>query len=192
MTGLTLGNLTLSGTTQNALSASHAASYLLTSSFNTYSGSFAITGSNLFKGDQTISGSVIPSVTNTYDLGSPTNNFRHLYLSSASLYIDGTKVLGSTAQELQITTDVGQSFKILEAGSDNITLQSADGNIEFKTSGGGDVVIDPTNGIIGLKGTVTVYTGNKVVSSDGNSIQFGNGITVTGSIVSTVTPLVSG
>ena len=192
MTGLTLGNLTLSGTTQNALSASHAASYLLTSSFNTYSSSFAITGSNLFKGDQTISGSVIPSVTNTYDLGSPTNNFRHLYLSSASLYIDGTKVLGSTSQELQITTDVGQSFKILEAGSDNITLQSADGNIEFKTSGGGDVVIDPTNGIIGLKGTVTVYTGNKVVSSDGNSIQFGNGITVTGSIVSTVTPLVSG
>ncbi len=38
MTGLTLGNLTLSGTTQNAISTSHAASYLLTSSFNTYSG----------------------------------------------------------------------------------------------------------------------------------------------------------
>ncbi len=38
MTGLTLGNLTMSGTTQNAVSTSHAASYLLTSSFNTYSG----------------------------------------------------------------------------------------------------------------------------------------------------------
>jgi hypothetical protein len=38
MTGLTLGNLTLSGTTQNAISTSHAASYLLTSSFNTYTG----------------------------------------------------------------------------------------------------------------------------------------------------------
>jgi hypothetical protein len=208
MTGLTLGNLTLSGTTQNALSASHAASYLLTSSFNTYTGttnastrltsienvtgSYATTGSNLFKGNQTISGSVIPAVSDTFDLGSETNQFRHLYLSSASLYIDGTKVLGSTSQELQITTDVGQSFKILEAGSDNITLQSADGNIELKSSGGGDVVIDPTNGIIGLKGTVTIYTGNKIVSSDGNSIQFGNGITVTGSILSTVTPLVSG
>jgi len=208
MTGLTLGNLTLSGTTQNAISASHAASYLLTSSFNTYTGttnastrltsienvtgSFATTGSNLFKGNQTISGSVIPDVSDTYDLGSETNQFRHLYLSSASLYIDGTKVLGSTSQELQITTDVGQSFKILEAGSDNITLQSADGNIELKSSGGGDVVIDPTTGIIALKGTVTIYTGNKIVSSDGNSIQFGNGITVTGSIISTVTPLVSG
>jgi len=117
MTGLTLGNLTLSGTTQNALSASHAASYLLTSSFNTYSSSLATTGSNLFKGNQTISGSIIPAVDNAYDLGSVTHQFRDIYLSSASLYIDGTKVLGSTAQELQITADTGQSFKILESGS---------------------------------------------------------------------------
>ena len=192
MTGLTLGNLTLSGTTQNAQTASFAPSYLLTSSFNTYSSSLATTGSNLFKGNQTISGSIIPAVDNTYDLGSLTNQFRDLYLSSASLYIDGTKVLGSTAQELQITTDAGQSFKILESSSDTITLQSADGNITLAASGGGDVIMDPTTGVIALKGTTTLYAGNKIVSSDGNSIQFGNGIAITGSIVSTVTPLVSG
>jgi len=241
MTGLTLGNLTLSGTTQNAISASHAASYLLTSSFNTYSGttdtvigtlqtstsslnsftssatsrlssietstgslntftssattrlnsiegvsgSYATTGSNLFKGNQTISGSIIPAVDNAYDLGSVTHQFRDLYLSSASLYIDGTKVLGSTAQELQITTDTGQSFKILEAGSDNITLQSADGNIELKSSGGGDVILDPTTGVIALKGTTTLYAGNKILSSDGNAIQIGNSATITGSLIVT-------
>jgi len=192
MSGLTLGNVTLSGTTQNATSASHAASYLLTSSFNTYSGTtntllgtLATTGSNLFKGSQTISGSVIPAVTDTYDLGSETNQFRHLYLSSASLYIDGTKVLGSTTQELQITTDTGQSFKILEAGSDNITLQSADGNIELKSSGGGDVILDPTTGVIALKGTTTLYAGNKILSSDGNAIQIGNSTTITGSLIVT-------
>ena len=192
MTGLTLGNLTLSGTTQNATSASHAASYLLTSSFNTYTGdtntiigTLATTGSNLFKGNQTISGSIIPAVDNTYDLGSSTYQFRDLYLSSASLYIDGTKVLGSTAQELQITTDTGQSFKILEAGSDNITLQSADGNIELKSSGGGDVILDPTTGVIALKGTTTLYAGNKILSSDGNAIQVGNSLTVTGSMIVT-------
>jgi len=106
-------------------------------------GSFATTGSNLFVGTQTISGSIIPAVDNTYDLGSTTQQFRDLYLSSASLYIDGVKVLGSTAQELQITTDAGQSFKILEAGSDTITLQSNDGNITLATSGGGDVILDP-------------------------------------------------
>jgi hypothetical protein len=145
----------------------------------------ATTGSNVFKGDQTISGSVIPAVNGSYDLGSPTNEFRHLYLSSASLYIDGTKVLGSTTQELQITTDAGQSFKILEAGSDTITLQAADGNITLATSGGGDVILDPTTGIIALKGTTTVYAGNKILSSDGNAIQFGNSVTMTGSLVVT-------
>ena len=152
----------------------------------------ATTGSNTFKGSQTISGSILPAVNNTYDLGSPTQQFRHVYISTGSLYIDGTKVLGSTSQELQITTDVGQSFKILETGADTITLQSADGNITMATSGGGDVILDPNTGIIALKGPTTVYAGYKFLSSDGNSIQFGNGIAVTGSIVSTVTPLVSG
>ena len=156
--------------------------------FNTIegvTGSYATTGSNLFKGTQTLSGSIIPAVDNTYDLGSTTHQFRDLYLSSASLYIDGTKVLSSTTQELQITTDTGQSFKILEAGSDTITLQSNDGNITLATSGGGDVILDPTTGIIALKGTTQVYAGNKVRSSDGNNIVFGDGMTVSGSITVT-------
>jgi fibronectin-binding autotransporter adhesin len=148
-------------------------------------GMMATTGSNLFVGTQTISGSIIPAVDNTYDLGSTTQQFRDLYLSSASLYIDGVKVLGSTAQELQITTDAGQSFKILEAGSDTITLQSNDGNITLATSGGGDVILDPTSGVVALKGTTTVYAGNKILSSDGNAIQFGNSVTMTGSLVVT-------
>jgi hypothetical protein len=180
-------SLSLNGTTITDLNV-----FATTASFNSLSGSTATTGSNLFKGTQTISGSIIPAVNNTYDLGSPTHQFRHVYISSGSLYVNGTKVLGSTAQELQITTDAGQSFKILESSSDTITLQSADGNITLATSGGGDVIMDPTNGVIGLKGTVTIYTGNKITSSDGNSIQFGNGIAVTGSIVSTTTSLVSG
>ena len=70
-------------------------------------GSYATTGSNVFVGTQTSSGSIVPSVNNTYDLGSPTHQFRHVYISTGSLYIDGTKVLGSTSSELQITTDVG-------------------------------------------------------------------------------------
>ncbi len=180
-------SLSLNGTTITDLNV-----FVTTGSLNGLTGSYATTGSNLFKGTQTISGSLLPAVDNTYDLGSVTHQFRDLYLSSASLYIDGTKVLGSTAQELTITTDTGQSFKILEAGSDTITLQSGDGNVTLTSSGQGDIVLDPTTGIIGLKGTVSVYTGNKIVSSDGNSIQFGNGIAVTGSIVSTTTSLVSG
>jgi hypothetical protein len=188
-----LNSYTSSNTTNiNAIHTSTGSLNSFTSSATTrldniegVSGSYATTGSNLFKGNQTISGSIIPAVDNTYDLGSVTHQFRDLYLSSASLYIDGTKVLSSTTQELQITTDTGQSFKILEAGSDNITLQSADGNIELKSSGGGDVILDPTTGVIALKGTTTLYAGNKILSSDGNAIQIGNGATITGSLIVT-------
>jgi|LakMenEpi03Aug12_release.lakeMendotaPanAssembly.Ray.scaffolds.fasta_scaffold00004_154 hypothetical protein len=63
MTGLTLGDLTMSGSITNALTASSAPSYLLTSSFNTYSSSLATTGSNTFIGNQTISGSIVSTVT---------------------------------------------------------------------------------------------------------------------------------
>jgi hypothetical protein len=164
----------------------------ITGSLVSKTGSFATTGSNVFIGTQTISGSLIPAVDNTYDLGSITHQFRDLYLSSASLYIDGTKVLSSTTQELQITTDAGQSFKILEAGSDTITLQSNDGNITLATSGGGDVIMDPTNGIIALKGTTTIYAGNRILSSDGNNIHFGNGVVISGSLLATGTNLISG
>lgn len=186
------GSIRASGQVVATGSISSNTTTLLTGSSQLTNLGYSTTGSNLFKGDQTFSGSLIPSVNGVYDLGDPTHEFRHLYLSSASLYIDGTKVLGSTTQELQITTDTGQSFKILEAGSDTITLQSNDGNITLATSGGGDVIMDPTNGVIALKGTTTIYSGFKIVSSDGNNIQLGDGLTVTGSIVSTTTPLVSG
>ena len=148
----------------------------------TIEGNYATTGSNLFKGSQTISGSIIPSVDNLYDLGSSTYQWRDVYISSGSLYIDGTKVLGSTSQELTITTDTGQSLKILEAGSDSIILQSADGDIELKSSGGGDILFDPTNGIISIKGTTQIQDGFKITSSGGTNIVFGDTIIVSGSI----------
>ena len=144
---------------------------------------FAITGSNLFKGDQTHSGSIIPAVDNAYDLGSPTYQWRDVYISSGSLYIDGTKVISSTTQELQITTDNGQSIKILESGTDSIILQTADGDIELKSNADGDILLDPTNGKIMLKGAVEILNGQKIQSSVGGTpVVFANDIVVSGSI----------
>ena len=147
------------------------------------SGSYATTGSNLFKGTQTHSGSIVPSVDNLYDLGSVTHQWRDVYISSGSLYIDGTKVISSTTQELTITTDNGQSLKILEGTTDSIVLQVADGDIELKSSGDGDILLDPTNGKIMLKGPVEVLSGQKIQSSVGGTpVVFANDIVVSGSI----------
>ena len=111
---------------------------------------------------------ILPAATDTYDLGSPTRQWRDLYLSSASLYIDGQKVLSSTSDTLTFTTDAGQSIKLLETGADDIILQTDTGNIE-------------------LKGTVEVLTGKKITDSAGSVIRFGNSIGITGSIETTGT-----
>ena len=130
--------------------------------------SLATTGSNIFVGTQTLSGSIIPAADNIYDLGSPTQQWRDLYLSSASLYIDGTKVISSNTDTLTFTTDAGQSIKLLETGGDDITLQTDTGNIE-------------------LKGTVEIESGKKITDSAGTMINFGDSIAVTGSIETTGT-----
>jgi hypothetical protein len=158
-------------------------SNLVSSSTQVTAYGFATTGSNLFKGTQTHSGSILPSVDNAYDLGSVEYQWRDVYISSGSLYIDGTKVLSSTAQELVITTDSGQSIKILEGTTDSIILQTADGDIELKSSADGDILLDPTNGKIMLKGPVEVLSGQKIQSSVGGTpVVFANDIVVSGSI----------
>ncbi len=117
--------------------------------------------------------SIIPDITNTIDLGAPDKEWRDLYLSSGSLYINGQQVLSTTGTELRVTTDGGESIKILETGSDTITLQTADGDITLSSSGTGNIELDAP---------VQITAGNKIISSDGNSIVFGNGLIITGSI----------
>jgi len=117
--------------------------------------------------------SIIPSITNTIDLGAPDKEWRDLYLSSGSLYINGQQVLSTTGTELRVTTDSGESIKILETGSDTITLQTVDGDITLSSSGTGNIELDAP---------IQITSGNKIISSDGNSIVFGNGMIVTGSI----------
>ena len=109
--------------------------------------------------------SIIPSITNTIDLGAPDKEWRDLYLSSGSLYINGQQVLSTTGTELRVTTDGGESIKILETGSDTITLQTADGDITLTSSGTGNIELDAP---------IQITAGNKVISSYGNSIVFGN------------------
>jgi hypothetical protein len=203
----TLGTLVVGGATGDiVLSAGGTGS---TGNFGAISGSgLDITGNakiggnltlggNITIGDNTadnvtvvasLSSSIIPSLDSIFDLGSPTKQWRDLYLSSASLYIDGTQVISSNATELIFTTDTGQSIKFNELGTDNITLQTADGDIELKSSGGGDILLDPTAGLISVKGNVSMQDGTaKFLSSGGTNIVFGNDLVITGSIVTTGT-----
>ena len=56
-----------------------------------------------FTGTTTVSGHILPSLNISYDLGSPTNKFRSLYLSNATIYLDGYSISVSATGSLTIT-----------------------------------------------------------------------------------------
>jgi len=55
-----------------------------------------------FTGTTTVSGHILPSLNISYDLGSPTNKFRSLYLSNTTIYLDGYSVSVSATGSLTI------------------------------------------------------------------------------------------
>jgi hypothetical protein len=120
----------------------------------------------------TVSKSIVPNSL-TLDLGSLSNPFRDLYLSSASLFVDGTQVISSNTNELIITTDTNQSLKLVETGADTVQIQTENGDITLTSTGNGNIELDAP---------IQIVAGNQILSSDGNAIQFGEDIDVDGDL----------
>ena len=116
-----------------------------------------------------VGGNLVPTTNNTFDLGSPTKTWRDLYLSSASLYINGNQIISTDGTELRFTSDDGESVKFLETNSDTFGIQTADGDITFTTTGTGNIELDAT---------VQIGAGNNIISSDGNAINFANDVSL--------------
>lgn len=96
------------------------------SGLNSKTGSYATTGSNIFIGQQTVSGSVIPGQS-TNDLGSQTAPWQHLYITSGSVKFvnpdgtvqssfnnqyDGNRVISNTEHPLFNTYNPGSTGTI--------------------------------------------------------------------------------
>jgi hypothetical protein len=106
----------------------------------------------------TAGGDIVPSADNTYDLGSPTNMWKDIYVGPGSLYVNGQKVLQDESGAIVVSADI-------------------DENLGLRTSGSGNIELDPTGtGSINLKGAVVVEAGANITSNDGNGINFGSRI----------------
>ena len=107
-----------------------------------------------------LTGNIIPTVTNTYTLGSPTFNFKDVYIGPGSLYINGQKVLEQTSNTIVVTADLNQSVRL-------------------ETSGTGVIELLPTgSGVIAAKGTFQLDATKSITSSDGDRIKFSDTIAV--------------
>jgi hypothetical protein len=121
------------------------------SSLSSSSTTFAGTGSNIFKGDQTFSGSLLPETTEVFTLGSPDKVWESLYVDGQSIYMRDTAtntfvtmsanagVLTFNNTRLNVPLGITSSNLILtsivNAGTNTgkfLVLDSS-GNVDFRT-----------------------------------------------------------
>lgn len=98
---------------------------------------------------ENLSGNLVPSVDNTYSLGTADKVWKDVFVGPGSLYVNGQKVLEDNSGTITLTADAGQSLALL-------------------TSGGGDVELNAgTTGDIQLKSNVVLSAGKTITASGG-------------------------
>ena len=99
------------------------------------------TTANLTVGGETIvSGNILPTAHETYDLGSMSMAFKDLYLSGNSIYLSGTKLTSSAPGELSLTTN-GQTTVLNAAGNAGVITSNVSAS-NFISNVTGNVVIN--------------------------------------------------
>ncbi len=110
---------------------------------NSKTGSYALnTVSNLFNGDQTFSGSLIPATSGAYDLGSTSKPFRHIYVGTGSIYFVNPE--GSTSYTISADTIV--TTDVLDSGSIDLTKSLPAGTVSSSAQ------------VVGILSSVNTYT----------------------------------
>jgi trimeric autotransporter adhesin len=223
---LVSGNLTvlgtvsgsISGSITNADSASFAPKYTLTSSFNTLTssfqtftssietitGSFATTGSNYFKGTQTISGSLLPSGSLLFDIGSETNRWRDIFLAGNTINLGGTKITKDNDGNIQLKDSsnnlkniVASEFQIGEGANSIVIKRDNSGYFRLAgqtqpfiaaqlsgsfTGSGAGLYDIPASGVTGLNLT-QIADGSATASiSSANGLRVNSNTEITGTL----------
>ena len=86
-------------------------------------GGVPVTGVTTITGP--IQQSLIPDADNTYDLGSPTNQWRDLYLTNNTMYLGGTQVAISTAGKLSVDgEDVATEAELVQEANQRLIVNT--------------------------------------------------------------------
>ena len=156
----------LAGLSQNSISQGNSNITVTDSG----TGSIGFTVDNTAIANMTVAG-LIPTVdsdgTTGYSLGSASFAWKDIFVSAGSLYINGQQVLSEDSGTIVVSAD-------------------ADQNLQFATTGSGDIELDPQGtGVVTVKGTLQIEDGSNITNSGGNSVTFGNPIAVDSVIAKT-------
>lgn len=146
-----------------AISAGSGISYNSSTGVITTAQGLATTSSPTFAGltltgsISSIAGDIIPSADITYDLGSPTRQWKDIYVGPGSLYVNGTKVLEDNSGTITFTADLDQNIRINTTGAGVLQLGSSTTNVN-------------------VDGTLQIASGKNITDSAGVEVNFGDNI----------------
>ena len=130
----------------------------------TTAGSPTFVNLTLTGGIPSISGSIIPSADITYDLGSPTKQWKDIYVGPGSLYVNGSKVLEDDTGTITFSADLDQNIRIKTLGTGILQLGSSSTNVN-------------------IDGTMQIAAGKNITDSAGIKVNFGDSIEMNGNKV---------
>jgi hypothetical protein len=116
-----------------------------------------------------LDGNIIPSADITYDLGSPTKQWKDIYVGPGSLYVNGTKVLEDDAGTLKVNADAGQALSVATTGAAALTLSGGNALNLTTSEAASDIALTAT-GQIELNADVVVGAGNALTTSNGSDL----------------------
>ena len=128
------------------------------------SGSPTFAGLTLTGGISSIAGNIIPSANVTYDLGSPTAQWKDIYVGPGSLYVNGQKVLQDDSGTITFTADT-------------------DENIRIKTLGNGVLQLGSSTTTLQVDSTLQIASGKNITDAAGVKVNFGDNIEMNGNKV---------
>ena len=150
-------------------------------------------GGTLTASNVSISGDLLPTRTQQQNIGSPDFRFSSawvdtLHLSSNTLYLGTTAVLGTSDQTVNIKADSNQSINLSTSGlgatlvtsqtSVNISTSGMNGQVQVQSTGAGGSISFGAQTQINFTAPTAAFAGNVSISSN---VTIGGNLTVTGS-----------
>jgi hypothetical protein len=154
LTGLVVGNSTANSTFGNG-------TITLTSAGNINAGNLLTT--NNLSVTTYVTSDLIPNANVTYNLGNATNRWKDLYLSDSTIYLGTGTISPGT----------------LSSGNSNVSIPTANGNVNISAIGNANVVVITGTGV-NVAGTLNTGTG--VISGNGSGLTSLTGANVTGEV----------
>jgi hypothetical protein len=116
------------------------------------------TGTSTVESDIDIDGSIVPRTDDTYTLGTPSKQWKDVYIGPGSLYVNGQKVLQESSSDIVVSADQDQT-------------------LQLETSGTGDITMNPSgSGKVLMKSDVELSSSFSFDTSDSSAVSFPNGI----------------